>query len=188
MKITSENFIPQLIKKNPSALDYVIDNYSNLMFKVITSVLGADHREDCMECLNDVILKIWNNISSYKSEESKFTSWLIAVSKYNAIDYKRKLLKTKNQCDIDDITLINEKSTEDIILDNENRSELLNIINTLEYPDREIFIRRYLIGDSINTICSSLNLTRSSVDNRIFRGKKKLKEQLTSVYGGVVNE
>ncbi|QAA30779.1 sigma-70 family RNA polymerase sigma factor [Clostridium manihotivorum] len=188
MKITSENFIDQLIKKNPSALDYVVDNYSNLIFKVIVSVIGIDHREDCMECLNDVLLKIWNNITSYKAEEAKFTSWLIAVSKYNAIDYKRKLSKLKNNCDIEDVTLIDEKSTEVEILAKESNKELLDIISTMSYPDKDIFIRRYLMGESINEICLALDLSRSSVDNRIFRGKKQLKKQINDFYGGIINE
>ena len=59
MKINEDNFIGELKNKNPKALDYLVDNYSNLIFKVVISVLGSDKREEAMECLNDVLLKVW---------------------------------------------------------------------------------------------------------------------------------
>jgi len=186
MKINEENFVKELKNKNSKALDYLVDKYSNLIFKVVISVLGNDKREESMECVNDVLLKVWEKIHYHDESKSKFSSWLIAVSKYNAIDYKRKLCKMDNQCHIDDLMLADERVLEEQILHSESKEEILKVINGLDSPDKDIFIRKYFMGESLNEIGEKLNLSRSAVNNRLFRGRKLLKEKLALMKGEVV--
>lgn len=186
MKISEDNFIKELKNKNPKALDYLVDNYSNLIFKVIISVLGSDKREEAMECLNDVLLKVWEKISYHDETKSKFSSWLIAISKYSAIDYKRKIYKIDNECNIDELMLADERTIEEQILSSEGKKELLNIIKDLGSPDKEIFIRKYFMGESLSEISEALKLSKSAVNNRLFRGRKLLKEKLILIKREVI--
>lgn len=186
MKINEENFIKELKNKNPKAMDFLVDNYSNLIFKVVISVLGSDKREESMECVNDVLLKVWEKIHYHDENKSKFSSWLIAVSKYNAIDYKRKFYKTDTQCNIDEIMLADERVIEEQLLHSESKEEILKAIKELGSPDKDIFIRKYFMGESLTEIGEKLNLSRSAVNNRLFRGRKLLKEKLDLMKGEVV--
>lgn len=186
MKINDDNFIKELKNKNSKALDYLVDNYSNYIFKVIISVLGSDKREESMECLNDVLLKVWKNIHHYNESKSKFSSWLIAVSKYNAIDYKRKLNRLNNECSMEELVLPDERQIESQILHSESKEELINVINDLGSPDKDIFIRRYFMGESLSEISEALKLSRSAVNNRLFRGRKVLKEKLSFIEWEVI--
>lgn len=186
MKINEENFIRELKNKNPKALDYLVANYSNLIFKVVISVLGSDNREVAKECLNDVLLKTWEKINYHDESKSKFTSWLIAVSKYNAIDYKRKLNKTENECNIDELVLADEITVEEQIVHSENKEEIFNVIKALGSPDKDIFIRKYFLGETQDEIGEALKLSRSAVNSRLFRGRKLLKEKLVLVKEEVI--
>lgn len=186
MKINEDSFIGELKNKNPKALDYLVNNYSNLIFKVVISVLGSDKREEAMECLNDVLLKVWEKINYHDESKSKFTSWLIAVSKYNAIDYKRKLYKIENECNIDELMLADERTIEEQIVHSESKEEILNVIQNLGSPDKDIFIRKYFFGESLDEISQALKLSRSAVNNRLFRGRKLLKEKLGLIKGEVI--
>lgn len=186
MKINEDNFIKELKKKNPKALDYLVENYSNLIFKVVLSVLGTDRREEAKECLNDVLLKVWEKINYHDESKSRFTSWLIAVSKYNAIDYKRKLSKVQNECSIDELILSDEGDIEEHILHSESKEELLNAIKDMGSPDKDIFIRKYFLGESLNEISMTLKLSISAVNNRLFRGRKLLREKLAYIKEEVI--
>lgn len=186
MKINEDNFIKELKNKNPKALDYLVENYSNLIFKVVLSVMGVDKREEAKECLNDVLLKVWKKINYHDESKSKFASWLIAVSKYNAIDYKRRLCKIENECNIDELMLADERDIEEQILHSESKEELLNVIKDLGSPDKDIFIRKYFLGESLNEISEALKLSISAVNNRLFRGRKLLKERLSLIKGEVI--
>lgn len=41
MKITETNLVKQLKKKNSKDLDFLVNNYSNLLYKVIYNVLNS---------------------------------------------------------------------------------------------------------------------------------------------------
>ena len=76
MKIDETNFIKQIKAKNTDALDYIVDSYSNLVFKVIYSVLTSGYKiQDVEECANDVFWSVWTNINSFDEERGKFRSW-----------------------------------------------------------------------------------------------------------------
>ena len=62
MKIGEHNYIRQLQLHNEKALLYVIDAYGGLLKSVIRKQLfSLPQRQE--ECLDDVLLKIWQNIS-----------------------------------------------------------------------------------------------------------------------------
>ena len=52
MKITEQNLIKQLKKKNPQAIDYIIDQYGGLIKTVLLKNL-YDQKDHWEECFND---------------------------------------------------------------------------------------------------------------------------------------
>lgn len=67
--INDKKFIYGLKCRDLKALDYLVDNYSDFILKVSYSVLN--NRELSEECVNDVLLKIWDNIASFKDVTSQ---------------------------------------------------------------------------------------------------------------------
>ncbi|WP_027625995.1 sigma-70 family RNA polymerase sigma factor [Clostridium lundense] len=180
MKIDERNFLGELKKRNPKALEFAVDLYGDLVYKVVYSVLGSGFEVHSIdECINDVFLSSWNNIDSFHSEKGNFKSWIIAISKYKAIDYKRKLYKEKSLECIDDIIVRGEQEIEKLIILEENREELLQAINELKDVDKKIFIKRYFLDEDIENIARELGVNRSTVDNRLSRGRKVLREKLS---------
>ena len=92
MKITEENFIQQLKKRNEKALEYVINNYGWILKTVIKKHLHylPNYYEECM---NDCLLAIWNNIDAYDVKRNSFSNWIGKIAKYKSIDYVRKYIK-----------------------------------------------------------------------------------------------
>ncbi|AAO36313.1 DNA-directed RNA polymerase sigma-70 factor [Clostridium tetani] len=180
MKIDEESFIKKLKEKNTKALEFALDNYGNLAYKVVYSVLGAGfERHSIEECVNDVFMVVWNNIDSFREDKGSFKSWLIAISKYKAIDYRRKLARENNLEYLDEIITNEGNSTENIIIIEENRQEILSAINELKDIDKIIFTKRYLLEEDIEIIAKELGVNRTVIDNRLSRGRRSLKKKLT---------
>jgi RNA polymerase sigma-70 factor (ECF subfamily) len=59
--------------------------------------------------------------------------------------------------------------------------ELIQLINTLEPLDREIFTMKFFLGVSTYDIAEKFGVSRAAVDNRIYRGKKKLSKEIARV-------
>ena len=87
MNIDKNNFIEQIKNKNQKALEFVVDNYSNLVFKVVRTTLNSAFQvQHTEECVNDVFWAVWNNIESFDSEKGNFKYWITAIAKYKSID------------------------------------------------------------------------------------------------------
>ena len=72
-------------------------------------------------------------------------------------------------------------SAEDELIMLEDRTELIKLINQLEPVEREIFIMKFFLGLKTEEIAKKLGLTNASIDNRVYRGKKKLNKKVTSL-------
>ncbi len=187
MKIDEDNFITQIKYKNSKALDFIVEEYSNLVFKIIQNVLNSSfHSQYVEECANDVFWSVWSNIDSFDMEKGNFKYWIAAISKYKAIDYKRKFFKQNNIESIDDHILFGDTNIENNAILNENKKEILEAINYMKKEDQEIFIRRYFLDEKIEDIAKIFGVNRNLIDKRLSRGGRKfLKEKLILLKGEI---
>ena len=94
-KITEENVVEAIQKRNENAIRFIIDHYGGLLSAIIKRHL-PDDLGDYEECLDDVLLAAWHHIDSYDLQtRNSFKQWLAAIAKYKAIDYQRKRLAEK---------------------------------------------------------------------------------------------
>ncbi|MHC1685128.1 MAG: sigma-70 family RNA polymerase sigma factor [Clostridiaceae bacterium] len=181
MTINEDNLLLELEKRNPTALEYIINTYSNLVFKVVINVLGNDNYESAKECLNDIFLLVWDKHYLYNPQKASFKNWLLAVSKYKAIDYKRSFKQINNVC-IGDEVLFSSNNIENEYILKEKKQELLELLDNVSKTDKEIFIRKYIFDEDIHSITQKLNLSKGAVYNRLWRTKNSLIEKLNVSY------
>lgn len=176
MVIDKGKYISELKSKNIEALNYIIDKYSNLIFKVAYSVLKD--RELSKECLNDVYMKIWNNSDRFNREEEKFKNWICTIAKYTAIDMLRKEKKHCDNLELDNNQITCEESVENDFENSENVRIIQREINSMNKKDREIFVRRFYRCEKIKDIAIKMGLSENAVNLRILRGRKRLSESI----------
>lgn len=128
------------------------------------------------ECVDDILLIVWYNISSYDANLGQFRSWLLSVAKFKAIDYKRKSNKAYQ------LQEFQRHLYEEVKDVNQSKGALNDniyvLIKELNDEDMEIFIKRYITEYSVKEIVSNLGMTSNTVYSRLLRGRKKLKKIL----------
>ncbi|MGL5353215.1 MAG: sigma-70 family RNA polymerase sigma factor [Clostridium sp.] len=151
------------------------EKYSRLILKVISSVLREPHEKDfIMECYNDSLLIVWQKIGTFRGE-CPLVNWIATVTKYKALDYKRKLKKSYNLVEISEEHLSPGKSAEEEFMEEVAHSNLKQAIEMLSKKDKDIFMKRYILQQSIEEICSDESLSENALYKRISRMKKSLK-------------
>lgn len=173
MKITEQNFIQQLQLRNQNALMYVVDEYSGLLKSVIAKNMSymQDYQDDCM---NDVLLAIWENIDSFRPEKNSFKNWIAAIAKYKAIDYLRKYKKELNELSYE--TVEYEEAITPDFLEHDISEKTERLLSCLSTVDRELFMRLYFKDEPMERVSESLNISRPNIYNRLSRAKKKLRK------------
>lgn len=179
------------LQSNPEqGLGYLIDQYANLVYGIIfgkISTVGT--AEDVRECISDVFLEFYQQISKVDLEKGSIKAYLAMIAKYKGIDLYRKLVRLAcHKIDVyDDEFEQLEDANADIEQDmirKEEKKILLDAIDSLGEPDKEIFIRKYYMGQKTKEIAEALNLLDNTVDKKVSRGLKKLRIMLGGVRSG----
>ena len=54
---------------------------------------------------------------------------------------------------------------------------LIEIIKSYDEPDKSIFIRRFILGESSKEISRSIGISINNINTRIFRGRQRIKKE-----------
>ncbi len=167
------------IRNNDStSYGYMIGKYTKTIYYLAYNILSKSHsKEDIEECVADVFLDAWIKIADFDEEKASFRTWLLILTKYKALTYKRKK-RLSNSVDIEDIGLKEDINLEKQIFLRQDQEQVMEIINSFPKTDREIFVRRFFLGEEINDLARVFNLSRAAIDNRLLRGRKIIKEGL----------
>ncbi|MDP4144182.1 MAG: sigma-70 family RNA polymerase sigma factor [Bacillota bacterium] len=181
MKCNEMNYVKRLKSGKEDALDYVIRKYLPLVKGAIFKILMPLKDDGIIEeCINDVFLSIWNNSNKFHGKNEDFKKWVYVIAKFKAIDYYRSAVK-RCEAIMDSIDIYNANSAEEDFISIEDRNNVLKLINDMEPVDREIFILKFFLGYKSIDIAKKLNITKASVDNRISRGKRKMREKASGL-------
>lgn len=181
MTSNEENFIKRLQRQKEDALEFVVDTYLPIIKGITYKVLIPLNDQGVIdECINDIFLSIWSNSKKFKGDSTDFRKWICTIAKFKAIDYYRKANK-EVEFSSEHMDINANLSAEDELILSEDRTELIRLINQLDSVDREIFVMKYFLGFKTDEIAKKLALTNTSVDNRVYRGKKKLYQKVTTL-------
>lgn len=180
--------IGQLKKKKEFALEQVMDIYMDPVYSLASTILrGYGQTVDIEECVQDVFIDAWNKISEYDPGRGKLKTWLLILCKYKALSYKRRLSPQNRVFKIEDLKResqqIEASNVEASFLAKEERQKIIEAIRSLPDLDRQIFLRVYILDESIEEVSKSLGLSRQAVDNRLWRGRKALRKYFKNTEG-----
>ena len=178
MEYSQAELIQGLRNKDAAAYEYMIGKYTKTIYCLAYNVLsGSYSKEDLEECVADVFLDAWIKIAEFDQEKANFRTWLLILTKYKALTYRRKK-RLSNVVDIEDVEIKDNTDLEKQVFLREDQEQVMKIINSFQKTDREIFVRRFILGEKINDLARDFNLSRAAVDNRLLRGRKIIKEGL----------
>lgn len=168
--------LQKIIRRRPRALEQVIDQYGAYVATVVGNVLGgAGTREDVEELAADVFFSLWEHAQTVTP--GKLKPWLGAVSRNRARDFLRKVKPVLPM--EEDVLTIPTDSPEQHALAAAQRRELLDAVEAMPEPDREIFLRYYYLYETMEAIALRMGLPLGTIKSKLHRGRKTLRDRLT---------
>lgn len=185
--MTDDEIRKKLIAGDEQFFDQLIDQYSKLLWAVAATILtvnNSSQKMDIEEVISDVFLRLWQQPQKYNPQRGSLKSYLVIMTKSLALNK----LKGKRRHQHEDIVEINELSLSEAAQKDEEIAwqDLYDAVMKLEEPTRRILIMRFFYEMRPSEIQTQLGLSSKEVDNRLYRGKKKLHEFLE--YQNFINE
>lgn len=82
-----EKLIKELLKKDDKSFTLLYDNYSKSLYGVIFNLIK--NREEAEDVLQEVFVKIWNNIETYNESKGRLYTWMLNIARNSTIDKLR---------------------------------------------------------------------------------------------------
>ncbi len=85
--MTQDDLLKLIKEKNPKSFDHLYDMYSLSLYGVIHNIVQS--REEAEDLLQDVMVKIWDNLDKYDASKGRFYTWIVNIARNTAIDKYR---------------------------------------------------------------------------------------------------
>jgi len=87
IKYSEEELVSRLLQKDQQAFSYLYDNYAGALNAVIYRIV--EEKELAEDILQEAIIKIWNNFTSYNKSKGRLFTWMVNITKNLSIDTVR---------------------------------------------------------------------------------------------------
>lgn len=174
----------QLLRTSPNeGVQAVLMTYGGLIRSIVTRILGKENGRDVEECVSDILFQLCRCTGQFDdTRTNSLRPYLCKIARNTAISHKRKMFV------LFDLALKIELEDEfdmDVEIQHRlNSATVTAALNSIPEPDRTIFLRRYYDCASIKEIAGELQLNSKTVENKLYRGKKRLRDLL--IKGGVI--
>lgn len=173
MKKEEAHIIKEILNGKTELYEYFLGRYGQQVFVLVDRIVSC--QEDAEELTQDVFLKAFQQLSSFKAESS-FSTWIYRIATNVAISAVRK--KRNDVLRLDDSVFANLSDTQvDEALEDESEEQMERLqqaINQLEADERALITLYYLEEKPLVEVAFILGITEGNAKVKLHRIRKKL--------------
>lgn len=178
---SDSRIIALLQERDETALQTISRQYGRLCWQIAFRMLG--NREDAEECVSDMLAEVWNSVPPDTPQNLRaYLSAIvrrIAVNRYKHT-HRQKRGGTEYTASLDELAEIipAREQVEQQIEQRELTALLTAWLRTLPPEACRIFMQRYFMSESVQSIAAQNHMSVSAVKMSLLRTRNKLKEYL----------
>ena len=164
--IKTDLLIRKAQNKEPEAFTELIQMYVQDMYRTAVAILMND--EDAADAIQETILACWEKMDTLQYTKY-FKTWMTKILIHKCLDIRKKQEK-----------IIPMEDYEEPAVEDAYNIELKEALETLGEKYRLIMMLYYGEGYQVQEIADFLGMSASTVQTRLDRGRKKLREYYQS--------
>lgn len=181
--MTDSEFKALMLRSAENAHRKLFDEYSGYVYSICANKLkGYSTNEDIEECLSDSFAAIFRYFDSESNRDGDLKGIIGTITKRIAVDYFRRLSGRKGKTvSIDDENFKPLPSDNRVDIETEKaemREIILSCIEKLGKPDSQIIVYHFFYGKTSKEMAALLDMSDWSIQKRLSRAKKKLRQLL----------
>jgi RNA polymerase sigma-70 factor (ECF subfamily) len=177
---TDMELIESCLSGNQDDFTELVNRYKNLVYSII--LRQTRDSEEANDLAQDVFFKVYRNLRSY-TPAFRFSTWVMRITGNHIIDQHRKKKAETVPFEAhmaEDTGMATEASPESVYIRREQTERINKIVAGLPDMYKVPVVLYHQQGLSYQEISDIIGEPLSKVKNRIFRGRKLLKEMLTA--------
>ncbi len=169
-----EELILLLKQQSREGFNYLYRQYGAVLYGVINKVVYDEQTAE--DVLQDVFVKIWNNIDQYSPQKGRLYTWMINIARNASIDKLRskgEIMKGKIQTGEDIVNNLQQGMKTEQATDTIG---LRKMVAGLKPEYETIICLAYFKGYTLDEISKTLEIPLGTVKTRMRHAIKQLRE------------
>ena len=177
-KTDDVKLVERIARGDAEALGELYDRYGRTVFGVLYRMLPGP--EAAEEVTQDAFHAIWRQAHSYRVERGSVRTWLLAISRNAAIDWRRTRGKrAEREVTIEGANdLLSDAKVDERVIDTLRAEKVRRAVGELPSEQREVLALAFWGGYSQSEIALRTNTPLGTVKSRVRLGMNKLRERL----------
>ncbi len=175
-----KDIIINILNGNKELFALLMDKYHNEIFVYIFNITGNYDTTD--DLVQDVFLKVYENLTKYNSTKSGFRTWLYRVCSNHVLNHitKRKYRLDQSASEYQDY-MVSESSgvEEDLVLEDRARDIMSVVQKKLKPNYKKIALLYYFAGKTVHEVNEILGISEKTIYYALKTIEKKIKEDVT---------
>lgn len=177
--MTEEEIIKLYWQRNQSAIAQTEALYGEKLLHLAEHILHS--RQDAEECVSDTYLKAWNTMPPKKPDN--LFAYLAKICRFACFDRLDWNLAKKRNMPVTELSTelegcIPDGAVQRQLTGQEIGALLNSFVKQLPLAKRQMFLRRYWLGQSIEEIAEIMECSQSKVKTGLHRIRKALRRYL----------
>ncbi len=175
-KFTDHELIARTLAGDSAAYGELYNRYNQRVYHKCLSMV-KDH-ELAFDLAEEAILKALNSLKNFRGDAA-FGTWLYIIVHRHCLEFLRKESKHAKVITLltqHEENTIADSLSEEVEASNEMESIMMSLIARLPENEKQLFMRKYAKGESIETLQQVFHLSASAVKMRLKRTKEHLQE------------
>ena len=173
-----EALLARIAAEDAAALGELYDRYGRVVFGVLYRLLGVP--EPAEEVAQDAFHAVWRRAATYRRDRGSVRTWLLAIARNAAIDWRRtKGKRIEREAAIDEAAeLVEETRVDDRVIASLRAERVRAAVAALPEEQRVVLSLAFWSGFSQSEIAERTGTPLGTVKSRVRLAMMKLRERL----------
>ncbi len=181
--------ISQVLQGDYNSYATLVNRYQNFVFTIVLRYIKS--REDAEEVSQDVFIKAYRALSSFKGD-SKFSTWLYTVTTTTCITFLRKKKLDVHSLDNEKVFDVADRQDGGIPANQVEQKSRVNMVNEaikmLSPDDAQVITLFYKGEQTLEEIAKILGKEPNAVKVKLHRARGRLKEKMQQYFAHDVKD
>ena len=173
--------VERCLQGDDAAWEAVVKSYGKRIYNL--SYRYTNRRDEAEDLTQEIMIRVYQNLKSYRAESGSFQNWLLRVARNLIIDHYRQVRRFPQTGGSEELETMNIKDDK---LPNPQRAVeqveasqfLQDGLQSLSPELKEAIVLRDIEGMAYNEMADLLNVPEGTVKSRINRGRLELAKLL----------
>ncbi len=177
-----DKLVERCLQGDDAAWEAIVNSFGRRVFNLSYRYTGR--RDEAEDLTQDIFIKVYQNLKSYRTEAGTFQNWVLKVGRNLIIDHYRQARRFQQAAGSEEMETMNLK--DDKVPSPHRAAEQLEAsrflqdgLQSLSPELKEAIILRDLEGMAYQEISELLGIPEGTVKSRINRGRLELTKLLT---------